>query len=34
MMEQTFYLPVNALKWPETAPLKLLEGMLNKPLIS
>jgi hypothetical protein len=34
MMEQTFYLPVNALKSPETAPLKVLEGMLNRPLIN
>ena len=32
MMEQTFSLPVNALKHPETAPLKVLERMLNKSL--
>ena len=34
MMEQTFSLPVYALKWPETAPLKVLEKMLNQPLIN
>lgn len=32
MMEQTFSLPVDALKRPETAPLKVLERMLNKSL--
>jgi len=33
MMEQTFSLPVNALKSPETAPLRVLEKMLNKSLV-
>ena len=32
MMEQTFSLPVSALKCPETAPLKVLERILNRPL--
>ncbi len=32
MMEQTFSLSVGALKWPETAPLSVLERMLNKQL--
>jgi hypothetical protein len=32
MLEQTFSLPVDALKRPETAPLKVLERMLNKSL--
>jgi hypothetical protein len=33
MMEQTFYLPVNALQRPETAPLKVLERMLGRALV-
>jgi|SRR5450830_5499 len=32
MMEQTFYLPVHALYNPQTAPIRVLESMLNKPL--
>lgn len=33
LFEQTFYLPVQALKDPETSPLKVLERLLNKKLI-
>jgi hypothetical protein len=32
MMEQTFYLPVDALYNPQTAPIRVLESMLNKSL--
>lgn len=33
MLEQTFLLPVNAMKTPQNAPLKVLERLLGKPLI-
>ncbi|TQI80777.1 3-deoxy-D-manno-octulosonic acid hydroxylase-like protein [Serratia fonticola] len=33
MLEQTFLLPVNAMKTPQNAPLKVLETLLHKPLI-
>jgi hypothetical protein len=31
--EQTFYLPVNAMRDPGLSPLKVLEGLLGKPLV-
>jgi hypothetical protein len=33
MLEQTFILPVSAMKTPQNAPLKVLEGLLHRPLI-
>lgn len=33
MLEQTFLLPVQAMKTPQNAPLKVLETLLHKPLI-
>ncbi|AHG22335.1 3-deoxy-D-manno-oct-2-ulosonic acid (Kdo) hydroxylase family protein [Chania multitudinisentens RB-25] len=33
MLEQTFLLPVNAMKTPQNAPLKVLETLLHKPLV-
>lgn len=33
LLEQTFYLPVKGQKNPETAPLKVLEKLLNKKLV-
>jgi hypothetical protein len=33
MLEQTFLLPVSAMKNPRQSPLKMLETLLRKPLI-
>ncbi len=33
LLEQTFYLPVDAMKNPAHSPLKILESMMNQPLI-
>lgn len=33
MMEQTFYVPVNALRYPERSPLRVLEKMAGRPLL-
>ncbi|OGT30556.1 MAG: hypothetical protein A3E87_03060 [Gammaproteobacteria bacterium RIFCSPHIGHO2_12_FULL_35_23] len=32
-LEQTFYLPVQAMTYPERSPLKILERLMNKPLV-
>ena len=32
MLEQTFYLPVDAMAAPETSPARILEGILGRPL--
>ena len=33
LLEQTFYLPVNAMQDPSRAPLRVLERLLNRPLL-
>lgn len=33
MMEQTFFLPIHAMKTPQHAPLKVLERLMQRPLI-
>jgi hypothetical protein len=33
MLEQTFLLPVTAMKNPQQSPLKVLETLLHQPLI-